>query len=104
MKNVGLSMIGGGFMGKLHTLAIQSYPVYYYPPAVNVFKECENSSFVFNFSIIYNEFLSLMTWVAVILSHLDSTDLFIFSPEPFIRCSFSPFIFNKLASCASNEK
>ena len=40
MKNVGLSMIGGGFMGKLHTLAIQSYPVYYYPPAVNVFKEC----------------------------------------------------------------
>ena len=46
MKNVGLSMIGGGFMGKLHTLAIQSYPVYYYPPAVNVFKECENSSFV----------------------------------------------------------
>lgn len=40
MKNVGLSMIGGGFMGKLHTLAIQSYPVYYYPPAVNVSKEC----------------------------------------------------------------
>ena len=62
-----------------------------------------NISFVFNFSIIYNEFLSLMTWGAVILSPLDSTDLFIFAPEPFIRYSFSPFIFNKLASCASNE-
>ncbi|MDC7289964.1 Gfo/Idh/MocA family oxidoreductase [Blautia schinkii] len=40
MKNIGISMIGGGFMGKLHTLAIQSYPVYYYPPKANVTKEC----------------------------------------------------------------
>ncbi len=40
MKKVGLSMIGGGFMGKLHTLAIQSYPVYYYPGAVDVTRQC----------------------------------------------------------------
>lgn len=40
MKKVGLSMIGGGFMGKLHTLAIQSYPVYYYPAEVEVSMEC----------------------------------------------------------------
>lgn len=40
MKHVGLSMIGGGFMGKLHTLAVQSYPVYYHPAAVSVSKEC----------------------------------------------------------------
>ncbi|MDO4274521.1 MAG: Gfo/Idh/MocA family oxidoreductase [Eubacteriales bacterium] len=40
MKNIGISMIGGGFMGKLHTLAIQSYPVYYYPPKAKVTREC----------------------------------------------------------------
>lgn len=40
MKQIGISMIGGGFMGKLHTLAIQSYPVYFYPPAATVSREC----------------------------------------------------------------
>lgn len=40
MKKIGLSMVGGGFMGKLHTLAIQNYPVYYFPPAADVTKEC----------------------------------------------------------------
>lgn len=40
MKNLGISMVGTGFMGKLHTLAVQSYPVYYYPPKLNVTLEC----------------------------------------------------------------
>lgn len=40
MKTIGISMIGGGFMGKLHSLAFSSYPVYYYPPLLEVTKEC----------------------------------------------------------------
>lgn len=40
MKSIGISMIGSGFMGKLHSLAVSSYPVYFYPPALNVRKEC----------------------------------------------------------------
>jgi predicted dehydrogenase len=38
MKMIGISMVGSGFMGKLHSLAIQSYPVYYYPPVLQVKK------------------------------------------------------------------
>lgn len=40
MKTVGFCMIGGGFMGKLHTLSLNSYPVYFYPPAAEVRKVC----------------------------------------------------------------
>lgn len=36
MKSVGFCMIGGGFMGKLHTLSLASYPIYFRPPAVEV--------------------------------------------------------------------
>jgi len=39
MKSIGVCMIGSGFMGKLHTLAINSYPIYYYPPALQIRKE-----------------------------------------------------------------
>ena len=40
MKKIGVSIIGGGFMGKLHTLAIQSYPVYFFPPKAEIVREC----------------------------------------------------------------
>ena len=40
MKKIGVSMVGGGFMGKLHTLAIESYPKYYFPPAAEISLEC----------------------------------------------------------------
>lgn len=40
MKKIGFSIIGGGFMAKLHTLAISSYPKYFYPPAAEVERIC----------------------------------------------------------------
>ena len=40
MKTIGISMVGSGFMGKLHTLSIGSYPIYYYPSDVQPRLEC----------------------------------------------------------------
>ncbi len=40
MKDIGLGMIGGGFMGKLHSLAISSYPKFYYPAKAKVNRAC----------------------------------------------------------------